>query len=263
MSYKLYDLSQQFYNGAAMWPKIAPDLSTSYSTFTGIRGANHPEFPYRYNWPIAGGGSGWIGHLHCGTHVDAPIYAIDGSLTLEKMPLENLYGTGMVLDFRKKKKWDKITAEDLEKATPKIQKGDFVVCNTGWQKHFRPDKSYEYYHHYPALVPDAAEWLIKKKVKAIAGTWPVTDHSLAFAPLNKFMPWLYEEYKKATGKDPTTEFPSFEPCLTMLLNAGVTCVQNAGGDIDQVTGKRCTFAAFPFRVEEADAGMVRLVAIVE
>ena len=34
----------------------------------------------------------------------------------------------------------------------------------------------------------------------------------------------------------------------------------AGGDIDEVTGKRMTIAAFPFRCEMADGGFVRLVA---
>ena len=68
---------------------------------------------------------------------------------------------------------------------------------------------------------------------------------------------------KETGKDPGEEFPDFEPCLTMLLKNGITCIQNAGGDIDQVTGQRCTFAAFPMRMDETDGCMVRLVAIIE
>ena len=49
----------------------------------------------------------------------------------------------------------------------------------------------------------------------------------------------------------------------MLLKNGITCIQNAGGDIDQVTGKRCKLCAWPFRMEEADGAMVRLAAIVE
>jgi kynurenine formamidase len=40
-------------------------------------------------------------------------------------------------------------------------------------------------------------------------------------------------------------------------------IENAGGDVDQITGQRCTIAAFPFRCELADGGMVRLVAIFE
>ena len=47
------------------------------------------------------------------------------------------------------------------------------------------------------------------------------------------------------------------------MKKGIVTIENAGGDIDEVTGKRCTIAAFPFRCEIADGGMVRLVAIVE
>jgi kynurenine formamidase len=47
------------------------------------------------------------------------------------------------------------------------------------------------------------------------------------------------------------------------MRNGIVTVENAGGDVDQITGKRCTIAAFPFRCEMADGGMVRLVAIVE
>jgi kynurenine formamidase len=176
-----------------------------------------------------------------------------------------LYGTGVIIDMRHKGKWDIITAEDFEKATPKIEEGDFVVVNTGWQKRLAPDNTiaYEYYNYYPGLVPSAAEWLIKKKVKAIAGTWPVCDHSLSFAPLEKNMPWLYNDYKRETGKEPGAGLGGFEECLTMLLKSGIVCIQNAGGDIDEVTGKRCKLCAWPFRMEETDGAMVRLVAMVE
>jgi kynurenine formamidase len=260
MAYKLYDLSQPFGTGTPMWPRwLAPDILVGESAFTGITPAGHPEFPL-----LRGGGMGgaWIGHLHVATHIVAPIYCIDYGLTLEKIPLEKCYGTGVVLDFRNKKKWDRITAEDFEKATPKIKEGDFVVVNTGWHKYWRVNE-YVYFHHYPGLVPSAAEWLIKKKVKAVAGTFAALDHPLAFPPLEKTIPHLNLEYKKETGKDPIEEFPDYEPCLTMLLEKGIICIPNAGADVDQVTGKRCTLAAFPFRLVEADAGMVRLVAIVE
>jgi kynurenine formamidase len=187
---------------------------------------------------------------------------VDYGDTMEKIPLQNCYGTGVVLDLRNKKKWDKITAEDLEKASPEVKEGDFVVINTGWHRYWRVNE-YVYYHHYPGLVPSAAEWLIKKRVKAVAGTFAALDHSLAFAPLEKTIPNLHAEYKKETGKDPIEEFPDYEPSLTMLLEKGIVCIPNAGADIDQVTGKRCTLAAFPFPFKDADAAMVRLVAIVE
>jgi kynurenine formamidase len=37
----------------------------------------------------------------------------------------------------------------------------------------------------------------------------------------------------------------------LLLSKGIVTIENAGGDIDEVTGKRCTIAAFPFRCEMA------------
>ena len=41
----------------------------------------------------------------------------------------------------------------------------------------------------------------------------------------------------------------------MYMQAGVVTVENAGGDIDKVTGKRMIIAAFPFRCEMADGGL--------
>ena len=49
----------------------------------------------------------------------------------------------------------------------------------------------------------------------------------------------------------------------MLMKNGIVTIENAGGDVDLLTGKRCKIAAFPFRCELADGGMVRLVGIVE
>ncbi len=266
MSYKIYDLSQPIVAGTPMWPRIGPDAQFGGNAFSGIYGTpnNHPGWPIGPRWPAslrAGGNGGYIGTMHPATHMDAPIYCIEDGISVDKIPLENCYGTGVVVDMRKKKKWDKITADDFENATPKIKAGDFVVVNTGWNKEW---PTYAYWHYYPGLVPSAAEWLIKKKVKAIAGTWATIDHSLAFAPLETVMPWLINDYKRETGKEfPSKEFPDFEPCLPMLLEKGISCIQNAGGDIDEVTGKHCTFFALPMRLMEADASMVRLVAIIE
>jgi kynurenine formamidase len=74
------------------------------------------------------------------------------------------------------------------------------------------------------------------------------------------MPWLDKAYRKATGNDPTKLFPDYEPCHRMFTQAGVCTIENAGGNVDDVTGKRMTIAAFPFRCEMADGGFVRLVA---
>ena len=151
MATKLIDLSQLFGPGAVMWPRYSAEMPCGPPrAFGGIRSTswrnqNHPGW-WDMGWPFpfnqAPAASQW-GHLHGGTHLDAPVYCIPTGIDADEIPLENLYGTGVVLDFRNKKKWEAITAEDLEKATPKIEAGDFVVINTGWHTKLAPGNEYD------------------------------------------------------------------------------------------------------------------------
>ena len=258
MAVKIVDLTNPWGADTPMWPFAAPKPDLHFE-----RVMYHEKGD-----PAVGGGTRAIiyhGTLHASTHMDAPSHRVElweGGVHIDKVPLENCYGTGVVVDMRHLGKWDQITGEELEKAKPKIESGDFVVINTGWHKYWRQN-NYVYFNHYPGLVADGAEWLIKKKVKAVAGTWGALDHPLAHIPLAEKMPWLYKEYVRETGKDPDKEFPIYEPCHYLLLKNGIVGYENAGGDVDEVTGKRVTLAGFGPRCELADGCFVRLVAIVE
>jgi len=200
----------------------------------------------------------WTGHK--GTHFDGPTHHVEGGLTVDKLPLDSFYGTGVIVDFRYMKKWDVVTAKDLENAKPKIEPGDIVLMNTGWHHYWRVN-DYIYYNHYPGMYTEAGEWLLKKKVKMIGGTWGATDHPLAHYPLRGMYANLYEEYVQETGKDPDKQFPDYEPCHQIFSTNKIPAIENVGGDIDEVTGTRCTIAAFPYKF--ADHGhMIRVVAIV-
>ena len=54
---------------------------------------------------------------------------------MDEVPLPHFFGTGVVVSIPKEE-WGVITADDLEKATPKIQPGDIVIVNTGWHKYY-------------------------------------------------------------------------------------------------------------------------------
>ncbi len=253
MATKLYDLSSPVGFMTAGWMG------------TGPRPDRVLERALRHENAIAPGASRQVsiywGGWHVGTHVDGPTHHVHGGTTSDKVPLEKFYGTGVVVDFRYMKKWQVVTAADLEKAKPKIQPGDIVLMNTGWHHHWQVN-DYVYYSHYPGLYAEAGEWLLKKKVKAVGGTWGATDHILAHYPLDKYYRGVYDEYKLETGKDANKEFPIYEPCHQICCSNGIPHIENVGGDIDEVTGKRCTIAAFPYKF--ADAGhMVRVVAIVD
>lgn len=204
----------------------------------------------------------YVGGWHKGTHVDSETHHHEGGLTLDKMPLEKFYGTGVIVDMRYLKKWDVITAKDFENANPKIEEGDIVLVNTGWHHYWRVN-DYVYYNHYPGMYTEAGEWLLNKKVKAVGGTWGATDHPIAHYPLRGMYPNLYEEYVQETGKDPDKEFPDYEPCHQICSDNGIPAIEDVGGDIDLVTGKRCTIGFFPFRYASDSGHMVRVVAIVD
>jgi len=259
MALKIYDLSQPFYSGIPLWPwPVMYDIEISRVTF--------PEFATFPHDPKEGRVNKMTTVIktkfHASTHMDAPLHVLEGGLTIDQIPLSSCYGEGVVVDMRYLKKWDVIGKKDLDNANPPIKKGDFVVINTGWHKYF-PTYGYIFFNHFPGCYTEAAEWFIEHEVKAVAQDGGATDHPLAHAPLKKWNPNLWEEYMQETGKDADEEFPIYEPCHLALAKAGIPGIEIAGGQIDEVTGKRCTIACFPIRFQGGEASLVRLVAIVD
>ena len=64
--------------------------------------------------------------MHNTTHIDAPAHVVQGTPFMDEVPLPYFFGTGVVVSIPKKK-WEVITAKDLENATPKIRRGDIVI----------------------------------------------------------------------------------------------------------------------------------------
>src|SRR5262249_25655733 len=75
--------------------------------------------------------------------------------------------------------------------------------------------------------------------------------------------YLLPEYKSATGREASEDFPEWNPAHKALLGAGIPTVENVGADLDAVTGQRCTFQGFPWKWREGDACVIRLVAILD
>ncbi len=202
--------------------------------------------------------------MHCTTHADSPAHVFEGGMYTDEIPLDSYYGTGVIVDIPKGK-WGVITAEDLENATPKIEKGDIVIVHTGW--HHKYSDSTEYFCYSPGLYKEAGEWFVEKGVKAVGVDQQALDHPLATAigphgpgPLR---PDVCEEYKRETGRDVLEDFPEWEPCHHQLLRNGIMGWENVGGDLAQVVGMRCTIAGFPIRWTKGDGSIVRLVAIID
>ena len=205
--------------------------------------------------------------MHSGTHIDAPAHVVPGTPFMDEVPLPYFFGSGVVLDIPKKK-WELVTREDLENATPTVREGDIVIVNTGWHKYYGDNR--HYYGYAPGFGREAGEWFVEKKVKMAGNDTQALDHPLATAigphgpgAPEGLLPDVCAEYEAETGRKVIEDFPEWEPCHNIILSNGICGFENIGGDIDKVTGKRVTFAAFPWRWKKGDGCIVRLVAIMD
>lgn len=205
--------------------------------------------------------------MHSTTHIDAPAHVVEGTPFIDEVPLDRFFGTGVVLSIPKEK-FEMITGDDLEQASADlpVREGDIVIINTGWHKKY--SDSQEYFGRCPGLVPSAADWLVEKKVKVVGHDTQANDHPLATAigphgPGGPLMPLINKEYEAHTGRKVIDDFPDWEPVHRKLFTNDILGIENVGGDIDKVTGKRCTFSFFPWRWTRGDGCIIRLVAMLD
>jgi kynurenine formamidase len=202
--------------------------------------------------------------MHSSTHMNAPIHLVQSTETVGDLAPDLFFGSGVVLGIPKGE-WELIEPADLEAAGGDLKPGDIVLINTGW--HHKYSDSQEYFGHAPGLSEDAANWLLDKGAKLVGVDTAAVDHPLATSlgphrngPQIKY---LLPQYKEATEREAIEDFPDWNPAHKALLSAGVPTIENVGGDLDAVTGKRCTFHAMPWRWSEGDACVIRLVALMD
>ena len=138
-----------------------------------------------------------------------------------------------------------------------------MIINTGWHKKYSDSK--QYFGHAPGLSKAAGEWLAAKNVKLVGVDTPQIDHPLATSlgphrngPQIKY---LLAEYKGTTGREAIQDFPEWNPAHKAILARGIPTIENVGGDVAALSGKRCTLQGFPWNWHEGDACVIRLVAI--
>jgi kynurenine formamidase len=197
--------------------------------------------------------------LHYGTHIDSPRH-FGYPMTLDAIPLETLCGTGVVLDI-KRDDWGIVTGEDLAKASPSIQNGDRVVLNTGWHRFFDDDPE-RYMLRWPGLDKSGVDWLVEKRVSWVGSDTPSPQHCLGMSDNFKgIRPDLWTA-ELIAGIDPK-KFPGQHYCHKTLLKNNIPLIEQVGGSIDDVTGKRVTLMALPPKYKYAEASQVRVIAIEE
>jgi kynurenine formamidase len=176
--------------------------------------------------------------------------------------------------------------------------GMIICLNTGMHRKF--DDSKEYYHYSCGTGVEAGRWFVKHKVKCVAMDSQALDHPLHTAMGNNGMTRMNligasgkpitEEYIEQFGEEAYAEFDKFtyiklfgkeaynkkfgdleaigcwgtwEPCHKLVLGHGIVGVENLGGDLDKVSGKRFRFYCFPLRWYLGDGSMARCVAEID
>ena len=168
---KWIDLTYDFSDKTIYWP-----TANDFKLDTAFNGITPAGFYYSaYNYCAA---------EHGGTHLDAPVHFAKGKWATEEIPLENLTGEAVVIDVSDKALKDPdylINVNDVEtweKANGNLPDKVILLFRTGYGTFYPDAKKYLGTDergpnaiaklHFPAIHPDAADWLVKnRKIKAV------------------------------------------------------------------------------------------------
>ena len=116
--------------------------------------------------------------MHVGTHMDAPLHAIEGGKMISDLPIEQFFGPGIFIDVKGQKTIDISVLKERN-----IEAGSIVLFYTDLGNKFREKN---YFNGYPELTENLAEELIKRKVKMI-GTDSPSAESMPPWPIHKLL----------------------------------------------------------------------------
>ncbi|MCC6456617.1 MAG: cyclase family protein [Caldilineaceae bacterium] len=258
---KLYDLSQPLNQDAPSWP-FYPPFEVKYIKRKSEHGVNAQYI---------------MSSNHMGTHLDAPRHFVTGGLTIDQLPLEWLYGDGVIVDLTDLDELDIFTPKDIEDRV-EVREGDILILHTGWHEYANfgatPDEE-KYILRHPGPHFDIVQWLIDKKIKLWGVDMISTDHPMNL-PIGRFLGrGALEQWQKVRaqceakfGADQIDVlFPDSAYQLThnALFPHNCVHIENMGGDIGapELQNRRLTIGCFPWKFKGGEAAFCRAVAFLE
>ncbi|RMH79044.1 MAG: cyclase family protein [Calditrichaeota bacterium] len=259
---KLYDLSQPLNQDAPFWPYYPP-FEVKYIKRKAEHGVN-AQYIMTSN--------------HMGTHLDAPRHFVTGGMTIDEIPLEWLYGPGVIVNLSDElDELDVYTPEMIESRV-EVREGDILLLHTGWHKYAQfgetPDEE-KYIHRHPGAHPDMVPWLLDKKIHIWGVDCVSTDHPMDL-PIGRFLgkgmhghcDRIRQMCEEKFGKEQLEKlFPDEDYQLTHNKLFPYNCmhVENLGGDIaaPELQNRRLTLGVFPWKFKGGEAAFCRVIAFVE
>ena len=178
---------------------------------------------------------------HAGTHVDAPVHMVDGGSWLEGLDPALLIGEAVVLDLVPDDPDHGYTAEDLEAASPSVERGDIVLVHSGFR-----DAGPGIELHQTYLTPSAAGWLVARGARAVGVEPASVDH-------------VRRGYREHGWGERRADEPRPWPAHRTLLENGIPIVEGLL-DLGRIAGERVRFAALPALIPGLSGCPVRAVA---
>jgi len=186
---------------------------------------------------------------HGGTHLDAPVHFAKGRNSVDQIPLDQLTGTGLVVDVSTQCAANAdylVSVADLqnwEKRNGRIPVGSIVLLRTGFGKYYPDRKKYLGTDergpaavaklHFPGLDPEAARWLTQNRsIKAIG---------LDTASIDRGQSTVFESHRTLFEKN----IPAFENVA----------------NLDQLPVKGFTVIALPMKIKGGSGGPLRIIAM--
>jgi kynurenine formamidase len=186
---------------------------------------------------------------HGGTHLDAPVHFSRGRHTVDQIPLEQLMGSGIVIDVAKQCESNpdyQVTTKDFlawERQHGRIAAGSILLIRTGFGKFYPDLKKYLGTDergadavaklHFPGVHPDAARWLTTNRlIKAIG---------LDTASIDYGQSTLFESHQ-------------------ILFDKNIPAFENVA-NLDKLPLKGFSVIALPMKIKGGSGGPLRIVAI--
>ena len=234
----IIDLSYPFDSSTVYWPTADP-----FHLVKDFEGVTDKGYYYSANKYSAA--------EHGGTHIDAPVHFGRGRYTVDQIPLEQLMGTGVVIDVTRQCATNpdyRVLTQDFEsweKQHGRIPQGAIVFLRTGFGKHYPDRKKYLGTDergadavaklHFPGLHPDAARWLTtNRSIKAIG---------LDTASIDYGQSTLFESHQVISDKN----IPAFENVA----------------NLDKLPATGFSVTALPMKIKGGSGGPLRIIAVLD
>ncbi len=231
------DLTHKFSDEAIYWPTA--DNFKKTTIFQGKTGAG---FYYTAN--------NYYGAEHGGTHVDAPIHFYENGNTLDRIPLEQLIGPGVIIRIIEKVKKNRnyqFSIQDIldwEKEHGIIENDSILLIDTGSGKYWPDKKKYMGTDKrgeegvkelkFPGIHPETAKFLVaNRKIKAVGLDTPSIDYGGSV---------LFESHQ-------------------ILYKKNILGIENIA-NLDKLPIKGSMIIALPMKIQGGSGGPLRIVAFI-